>query len=347
MPSRRPAPDAGGASGSTATQPYALACWRALPRKTDLAALSEEHFTRLVQVYNNTHDTTRKCLGYQTPAEIFRNHMLHFKCESTSRMRPMFGLLYAVVLAVFFFGIASSVAASEVLLPFESADDLLPPDSAGSRQALHVGEDAAVSISSISHAIRVSAETSAAPEVKQHAKHFRFFIIPVSFGVQGIDGTKCKALQLGLTLRAHGLQTKEVYLKDVFPKVDLKQGNIKMKAEFGVTSNLQFVAPLSVSASGLLAVDGQARVKYDYVPMFQHISGIHDQRRALWRFEKVGQHFPVGQTKVYALLALGKIAFAEDEKMPKVYLDFELRAEFDGWFKNDMTLNETIAVRFP
>ena len=37
---------------------------RTLPRKTDLATLSDEHFTRLVQVYNNT---PRKCLGYQTP----------------------------------------------------------------------------------------------------------------------------------------------------------------------------------------------------------------------------------------------------------------------------------------
>ncbi len=54
---------------------------RTLPRKTDLAALSDEHFTQLVQAYNNT---PRKCLGYQTPAEVFRNHLLHFKCESTS-----------------------------------------------------------------------------------------------------------------------------------------------------------------------------------------------------------------------------------------------------------------------
>ena len=45
---------------------------RTLPRKTDLATLSDEHFTRLVQVYNNT---PRKCLGYQTPAEVFRNHV--------------------------------------------------------------------------------------------------------------------------------------------------------------------------------------------------------------------------------------------------------------------------------
>ena len=53
---------------------------RTLPRKTDLAWLSEKRFTQLVQAYNNT---PRKCLGYQTPAEIFLNQVLHLKCEST------------------------------------------------------------------------------------------------------------------------------------------------------------------------------------------------------------------------------------------------------------------------
>ena len=52
---------------------------RTLPRKTDLAGLSEDRFTQLVQAYNNT---PRKCLGYRTPAEIF-NQVLHLKCEST------------------------------------------------------------------------------------------------------------------------------------------------------------------------------------------------------------------------------------------------------------------------
>jgi len=51
-----------------------------LPRKIDLTVLAEEQFTRLGQV---SHNTPRKCLGYQTPAEIFRNHLLHFKYEST------------------------------------------------------------------------------------------------------------------------------------------------------------------------------------------------------------------------------------------------------------------------
>ena len=58
---------------------------RSLPRKTDLAGLSEDQFVELVQTYNNT---PRKCLGYRTPAEIFSNHLLHLKCESTFRLSP-------------------------------------------------------------------------------------------------------------------------------------------------------------------------------------------------------------------------------------------------------------------
>ena len=53
---------------------------RTLPRKTDLATLSEDRFIELIRAYNNT---PRKCLDFQTPAELFWNNLLHFKCEST------------------------------------------------------------------------------------------------------------------------------------------------------------------------------------------------------------------------------------------------------------------------
>ena len=53
---------------------------RTLPRKTDLVKLPEEQFVKLIQAYNNT---PRKCLDYRTPAELFWDELLHFKCEST------------------------------------------------------------------------------------------------------------------------------------------------------------------------------------------------------------------------------------------------------------------------
>lgn len=58
---------------------------RTLPRKTDLADLTDDRFTELVRAYNNT---PRKCLGYRTPSEMFWDQVLHFKRESTSRPSP-------------------------------------------------------------------------------------------------------------------------------------------------------------------------------------------------------------------------------------------------------------------
>jgi len=52
---------------------------RTLPRKTDMAAISDDRFVELIRAYNNT---PRKCLDFQTPAELFWNKLLHFKCES-------------------------------------------------------------------------------------------------------------------------------------------------------------------------------------------------------------------------------------------------------------------------
>ncbi len=53
---------------------------RSLPRKTDLATVSDARFAQLVRSYNNT---PRKCLGYRTPAEIYAAQVLHLKCEFT------------------------------------------------------------------------------------------------------------------------------------------------------------------------------------------------------------------------------------------------------------------------
>ncbi len=53
---------------------------RLMPRKTDLATISDPHFAALLKAYNAT---PRKCLDFNTPAELFLHHLLHFKCEST------------------------------------------------------------------------------------------------------------------------------------------------------------------------------------------------------------------------------------------------------------------------
>jgi IS30 family transposase len=54
---------------------------RYLPRKTDLQQCSHQQIRDIATICNNT---PRKCLGFQTPAEVFSKLLLHFKCESTS-----------------------------------------------------------------------------------------------------------------------------------------------------------------------------------------------------------------------------------------------------------------------
>jgi transposase, IS30 family len=55
---------------------------RDIPRQTDLANLSQDQLDRIARKHNHT---PRKCLDYQTPAEVFLQHLnaLHFNCEST------------------------------------------------------------------------------------------------------------------------------------------------------------------------------------------------------------------------------------------------------------------------
>jgi IS30 family transposase len=53
---------------------------RMLPRKTDLTGITPRQIRQFARLYNNT---PRKCLDFQTPAEVF-SKMLHLECESTS-----------------------------------------------------------------------------------------------------------------------------------------------------------------------------------------------------------------------------------------------------------------------
>ncbi|MFZ2314588.1 MAG: IS30 family transposase, partial [Gammaproteobacteria bacterium] len=53
---------------------------RFLPRKTDISTYTASQLEEVGALYNHT---PRKCLDYQTPAEVFRKQLLHLKCELT------------------------------------------------------------------------------------------------------------------------------------------------------------------------------------------------------------------------------------------------------------------------
>ena len=57
---------------------------RFLPRTTDISTIDDDALNACIAAYNNT---PRKCLGFQTPAEVLLAQLLHFKCESTPSLR--------------------------------------------------------------------------------------------------------------------------------------------------------------------------------------------------------------------------------------------------------------------
>lgn len=57
---------------------------RFLPRNTNIRTLDDDSLNACIAAYNNT---PRKCLGFQTPAQVFLAQLLHFKCESTPSLR--------------------------------------------------------------------------------------------------------------------------------------------------------------------------------------------------------------------------------------------------------------------
>ena len=58
---------------------------RFIPRKLNPDTLSHKAVQNIVSRCNHT---PRKCLDFQTPAEVFLKQLLHFKCESTFRLSP-------------------------------------------------------------------------------------------------------------------------------------------------------------------------------------------------------------------------------------------------------------------
>lgn len=52
---------------------------RMLPTRTNLNDLKNSDFLIRTAIYNQT---PRKCLDFQTPAEVFSKLLLHFKCDS-------------------------------------------------------------------------------------------------------------------------------------------------------------------------------------------------------------------------------------------------------------------------
>ena len=243
----------------------------------------------------------------------------------------------------------SSVARADgtKVLPLTPPSALLT-DGAGDRQAATVEKFGQVTVQEISLASRIEASDSSIASVRQHAKCFDFYLVPLRFGVLGFDGKTCRWLQVGATLKFPGADAEQAFVLNVFPAASLKKGDLSADGKLAVSSDLKLGTAEAGPATAKVGVGGSTEVTWKWSPLYQQVAAVYDQSRVIWRFDSVGSEFPVGEVEVAAILAVARTV----SKGPRTRLGFdvEMRASFGGgWFDQAGLARAatTIVVRLP
>ena len=226
---------------------------------------------------------------------------------------------------------------------------LAPPDAKikTNRQFAPAGGFGEVSISEVSLAKKISASDSSLESVRQHAEYFDFYLVPIKFGVLGFDGKTCKWIQVGATLRSSEEDNGKIFILNIFPATSLKKGSIGTDGKLIISSDLKVAIPEAAPASGSVSVGGSANINWNWSPLYQEVAAIHDQSRAIWRFDAVGSEFPVGEVDVATIVAVAKPL---SNPNTRIDLDLEMRASFGGgWFDRGGLANTkaTVLVKLP
>jgi hypothetical protein len=252
-------------------------------------------------------------------------------------MKKLLGAFAIVILNTW-----SALADDMKTLPLSPPSALLDTND---RQAATTETFGQITIQEISLARKIAAEDSSIEAVKQHAKVFNFYFVPLKFGVLGFDGKKCAWLQLGATLKTSGADSQQIFILNVFPATSLKPGNAQGAAKIVVSSDLKVTTPDASPVGGTVSVGGSANVDWKWSPLYQQAGAVFDQTRVVWRFEAVGSEFPVGELDVGAIIAVAKT-----QPLPRLGLDMEMRASFGGgWFDPGgiARANATVLVPLP
>ncbi|TAY98664.1 hypothetical protein [Rhizobium leguminosarum] len=188
-----------------------------------------------------------------------------------------------------------------------------------------------VSILEVALAKKIDASDSTIDAVKQHAKVYDFYLVPLKFGVIGFDGKTCRTLQFGTVLRTAGTASDQAFILNVLPTSKLKEGSFKTNSKLAISGELEATTPDSLPASGSVKVGGSTELTWAWSPLFQQVAATYDQSQVMWTFDAVGNEFPIGQVEVGAIIAVAKSV----PKAARNRLGFEteLRASFGGgWF---------------
>jgi hypothetical protein len=148
--------------------------------------------------------------------------------------------------------------------------------------------------------------------------------------VSGLDGSQVRSFLVEFSLPDRRVSGNDVWIVDVFPRLETATGRVGADAEVGVSGNLEIKAavPGAPSAAAGAKIDGKATVRWTYNPVFQSFAAVFSEATAIWTFDQIANTIKAGPIDVRLLIAVRKDGrVAEDQS---VNLNSRIRAEFSG-----------------
>jgi len=239
--------------------------------------------------------------------------------------------LFILAPSAFLFCAVSAVAADEVavtILALSSYGDHLSATSAEVRKAIDRRTFGVVSINQRALAAKVQLDDASDQVLKAHLEVFDFYLIPLTVGVIGLDGSAVKGFQVNFSFPGRRVAEGDVWLIDVYPRIETVVGQLSGNAEIAVSGNLEIGTASAPGTKATAKINGKSTVSYKYNPVFKSFAAIYDQANAIWNFDKVADEIKAGPIDLRLLVAVRKEGRVASDK--RVYMTARIKANFSG-----------------
>lgn len=213
-------------------------------------------------------------------------------------------------------------------LTLSSFGDRLAVTPEEARKSIDKRTFGVVSINQQALALKVELGNTEDPVLKAHTGAFDFYLIPVTVGVIGLDGYTVRGFQVDLSLPERRLALGDVWLIDVYPRIETAKGRLTGSASIGVSGAMEIETAPILGAKASAKIDGKSSISYSYNPVFQSFAATFDQANAIWSFDKVADEVKAGPIDLRLLVAVRKDGRVAADK--RMFVTARIKADFSS-----------------
>lgn len=230
-------------------------------------------------------------------------------------------------------------------LPLASLQSKLPATAEDGRKAIDERDYGVVAIQERALAVPITIAEADDARLALYSDVFDYYLLKLTVGAAGLDGSQVKKFQFSFSLPTRRVENSDIWIVDVFPRLETTSGRVSADAEIGVSGQLE-IKPHSLGTPADAKIDGRASVAWTYNPIFQSYAAVFSETTAIWSFDNVGNALKAGPIDVYLLIAVKKAGRVAELK--GMNLEARIRAEFTGglFFGRYAGTAATVRVRF-